>query len=136
MGAHPLRDRAFDACSPGILGPELLRLLALSPGQQCLVPGWGRMVMVRRAGRCVCIGSPPGTSDSRSPNLILITWFLNRSTAGVQLRLVLPCGQVAVCCSQSITKSRAAKPSPRFGLPVVVAAGGSDQVDAVGSGDC
>jgi hypothetical protein len=48
--------------------------------------------------------------QSVSENLILITWFLRLSTAGVQLLLVRPAGQVACCCFQSTVKFAAANP--------------------------
>src|SRR5687768_17235685 len=73
------------------------------------------MVIVRRGGvafvHWFCAGQ---TWQSVIVNLILITSFLNLSTAGVQLLLVLPIGQIACCCSQSIAKSRAANPTPSF----------------------
>jgi hypothetical protein len=50
--------------------------------------------------------------QSFAENLILITSSCPRSTAGDQLRLVRPSGQVACWPFQSIVKSLASKPSP------------------------
>lgn len=73
----------------------------------------GRMVIVRRGGveRVHDCWLAPSW-QSVVANLILMTSFLKRSIAGVQLVLRLPTGHIACCCSQSMVKSRAANPPP------------------------
>ena len=108
-GTSCLGNRALNT-GPNLVGSgELFGLHALSARQKRFMlslgshgngpPRWGSAVHRLRLGQ---------GWQSVVPNLILMTWFLKWSMAGLQLVLVLPMGQVARCCSQSMVKSAAA----------------------------